>query len=991
MQLPPFIVHCERIRKRAAYQLRFQPNDQLLSRVKELPQETRKWNAMEFAWELTTAGLYNLIKRYKGSNKIHFDFGNEETRKIFIQQIKRVEVEEEEKRKFIVDLNIKKEHWAKYKQELEETYEKYSEQCHALLKPGIKLYKHQIVSAMFLNVTRNLLLALDMGTGKSLISILYVEMNTFDKVFVITPNSLKFTYKNEVEKFTNSRAFIIGKKNTCTIEDAKYIIVNYEYFNSSNFKKVKVKFDKLNIGKINCLISDECFTYDTLIDTNKGHIKIGDIVENELDVKILSYNHKLKTIESKSISRYLYNGYKDVIKINLSNGYFIECTPEHKFYSVDEDNYKSIGNFKIGDRLYEYKKEKNSNNKSNLPSMWYRVQAKTKRTEVMLQKMFVKLHSKGECEKITNNERKEWKFITYGNKNMPTMRERISITRKAFKKILFKKLFSDLENESNRDKREDLCQGSWFKNIQVVKGGIFRKSESIKDYIRKNEIEQSDVQAGEYRKNERKARKIHFSFERWKWAINKATTITFFRNIWNNIHGDGISNTNIYAIEGNKIGYCLATNTLQSRYWNSKHQIGNRGGWENAQNKKMEIFRQKKDRNIGIVRVESIEILESRHRPEFGTGGRQSKRVYDLEIVDNHNYFANGILVSNCHHLKSTSSNTFKNFKKIFKDTIFKNGKISKIFMSGTPAPSKAAELYSVLNQISPLDFPTKQQFYEFYCGMTYNLDGYGWETDINMTKFEELFHKIEPYIYRKKKSEVLKDLPEKTYQRIVLEMTPKEYEIYYDLEEGIANEFVNREIKNPLSIMGKLREYTSFLKVNNVKELIDSILESGEKFVAIDFYKNSLYELHKQYPEISALHTGDEKDTERAEIIKDFQDENGKIKIFLGSEGTTKEGLTLTAASKVGMLTIPWTPGALDQCTDRLARIGQKNAVNAYIFIYKDTIDEYIFDLIEGKRLEISQVIDGEKYESDVNQSIINDLIEIIKNKHKKTNNSQE
>ena len=351
----------------------------------------------------------------------------------------------------------------------------------------------------------------------------------------------------------------------------------------------------------------------------------------------------------------------------------------------------------------------------------------------------------------------------------------------------------------------------------------------------------------------------------------------------------------------------------------------------------------------------------------------------------------NCLISDESHHLKSTSSNTFKNFKKIFKDTIFKNGKISKIFMSGTPAPSKAAELYSVLNQISPLDFPTKQQFYEFYCGMTYNLDGYGWETDINMTKFEELFHKIEPYIYRKKKSDVLKDLPEKTYQRIVLEMTPKEYEIYYDLEEGIANEFVNREIKNPLSIMGKLREYTSFLKVNNVKELIDSILESGEKFVAIDFYKNSLYELHKQYPEISALHTGDEKDTERAEIIKDFQDENGKIKIFLGSEGTTKEGLTLTAASKVGMLTIPWTPGALDQCTDRLARIGQKNAVNAYIFIYKDTIDGYIFDLIEGKRLEISQVIDGEKYESDVNQSIINDLIEIIKNKHKKTNNSQE
>jgi len=215
--------------------------------------------------------------------------------------------------------------------------------------------------------------------------------------------------------------------------------------------------------------------------------------------------------------------------------------------------------------------------------------------------------------------------------------------------------------------------------------------------------------------------------------------------------------------------------------------------------------------------------------------------------------------------------------------------------------------------------------------------------------------------------------------------MTPKEYDIYYDLEEGVANEFNDAEMKNPLSIMGKLREYTSHLKINGCMELIDSILECGEKFVAVDFYKNSLRELHSKYPEVSKLHTGDENDVIRAEIVKEFQDINGTTKLFLGSEGTTKEGLTLTAASKIGVLTIPWTPGALDQITDRLCRIGQKNAVNAYLFIYKDSIDEYIFNLIEAKRSEIAQVIDGEKYESNINQSIIKDLIEIIKNKHNK------
>ena len=590
-----FIVNCERIPRRQYYYLRFQINDQLIQRIKNLPDNTRKWNAGMMCWEVSTSSLFALIKRFRDSTKIHFDFGNETSRQIFIEQIKKIEVTEAEKRKFIAELNVKKEHWVKYKLELEEKYVEYVDVVHKHLKPNISLYPHQVISIMFLNITRNLLLALDMGTGKTIISIAYAEMNDFKKVFVITPNSLKHNFMNEVHKFTNSNAYIIGKKNKSAIQDCKYIIVNYEYFSSSNFDKVKNKFDELNIGKIDCLIMDES------------------------------------------------------------------------------------------------------------------------------------------------------------------------------------------------------------------------------------------------------------------------------------------------------------------------------------------------------------------------------------------------------HRLKSSKSNTYKAFKKIFKDNIFRNGKVSKVFMSGTPAPSKAAELYTVLHQISPTDFTTKKYFYEYYCGMSYNLDGYGWEKDVDSTKFEELFHKIAPFTYRKKKSEVLKDLPEKTYQRIVLEMTPKEYEVYYDLEEGIANEFLNENLSNPLSIMGKLREYTSHLKVKSVKELIDTILNSGEKFVAIDFFKNSLIELNKIYPEISALHTGDVKDDERAEIVKDFQNENGKIKIFLGSEGTTKEGLTLTAASKVGMITIPWTPGALDQCSDRLCRIGQNNAVNAYIFIYKDTIDEYVFDLIESKRAEISQVIDGENYESNVNQNIINDLIEIIRKKHKK------
>ena len=91
MVRPIFVVRCERISKRLAYFLRFPPNDQLIQRIKDLPEDTRKWNALAMAWEVTTPSLFALIKKYKGSDKIHFDFGTEDSRKVFIQQIKKIQ------------------------------------------------------------------------------------------------------------------------------------------------------------------------------------------------------------------------------------------------------------------------------------------------------------------------------------------------------------------------------------------------------------------------------------------------------------------------------------------------------------------------------------------------------------------------------------------------------------------------------------------------------------------------------------------------------------------------------------------------------------------------------------------------------------------------------------------------------------------------------------------------------------------------------------
>lgn len=600
MQIDPiFVVNCERIGKRQAYHLRFLPNDQLIQKIKELPEDTRKWSALNYAWEVSTWSLFTLIKKYKNSTKIHFDFGNDDSRRIFIQQIEKIRITEEEKRKFIADLDIKKEHWAKYKVELEKTYEKYSDKMHGLLNEGIKLYPHQIVAAMFMNVTKSTLIAHEMGLGKTLSSILYVEMNNFEKVIVITPNSLKFNYYNEVEKFTKSLAYIVKwKKNKCSLEDAKYIIVNYDFFNPTDAKKFKKKWDDLKIGKIDALILDE-------------------------------------------------------------------------------------------------------------------------------------------CQKI-----------------------------------------------------------------------------------------------------------------------------------------------------------------------------------------------------------------------------------------------------------KNTSANTTKNFTKTFKKEIFRNENVSKIFLSGTPAPNRAHELYSVLNQISPTDFATKKQFNEYYCGMVYDYEfGTGWTytgVDIN-DKLEELFHKIAPFTHRKRKFEVLTDLPDKIYQKLILEMDDKENSLYDEIERGVANEFVERPSSNPLTIMVRLRQYTSHLKIKPVVELIENILETGEKIVVVDFYKESLYELKKLLGDVAALHTGDQSVEERNELVKTFQDPNSNIKVFLGSIQTCNYGLTLTAASKLFIMTLPYSVGEYDQVSDRLHRIGQKAVVNIYPLMFPETIDDYVYESIESKRKEIVKVIDNEVYESKVRESVISEVIKKIKEKHGK------
>ena len=119
----------------------------------------------------------------------------------------------------------------------------------------------------------------------------------------------------------------------------------------------------------------------------------------------------------------------------------------------------------------------------------------------------------------------------------------------------------------------------------------------------------------------------------------------------------------------------------------------------------------------------------------------------------------------------------------------------------------------------------------------------------------------------------------------------------------------------------------------------------------------------------------GGSSDKERKDAEEKFQT-NESIKVFVGSSAA-EEAITLTAASMMAIIELPWTPGSLDQREDRIHRIGQTRGCNYYYFIGEKTIEEAILRLLDSKRKIITAVLDGKDVDE---KSILSELLNELK-----------
>ena len=895
---------------------------------------------MDMAWEVTTPSLLSLIKKYKGSNKIHFDFGNEDSRKVFIQQIKKIEIAEEEKRKFIADLNIKKEHWVKYKLELEQNYIQYSDKMHALVNEGVILYPHQIVAAMFMNVTRNTLISHEMGTGKAnpldsklltpngWIKMGDIKVGNFvigsdgkpKKVLGVYPQGIKDIYEvcfNDGtsaqscdEHLWNVNTYIRNwRKNPFMTKTLNEIMNEGLTFKNGNHKHyipiVKpIEFEekelKINPYVLGCILGDGSITVLNGI----GFSSFDKEIIDEITIR-LPNNHNM-VHNGKSLKDYYLtaDGKNNYINQALKIYNLKGCNSYTKFIPND---FKFAS---INQRLELLQGILDTDGHVSKRQGFIEITLASKQliddVQFIVQSLggIGRLHDKWV---MYNGEKRLYYrlYIKLPSKFIPFKLKRKINNFIAPTKYLPNRAISGVKYVG---KKEAQCIMVDSKDqLYVIDHCILTHNTlSAILYVEMNNFE--------------------------KVVVITPNSLKF--NFYNEVEKFTKSNSHIVNWRKNKCSI--------------------------------------EDAKYIII---NYDFFNSSNKEKFLTKWEKLK----LNKID-------VIIADECAKLKNTKANTYKNFKRIFNKTIFKNEKISKIFLSGTPAPNRAHELYTVLNQISPIDFATKKYFMEYYCGMSYDIyGGWGYITDNVEAKFEELYHKIAPFTHRKRKFEVLKDLPDKIYQRVMLEMEENEYDMYNEIEEGVANDFVMHPNGNPLTTMLRLRQYTSHLKIKPVIELIENILETGEKIVVVDFFKESIQQLKKKLGDIAGLHTGDQTDEERAEIVKTFQDPNSSMKVFLGSIQTCGYGLTLTAASKLFLITLPYSVGDYDQVSDRLHRIGQKAIVNIYPLIFRDTIDDYVFSAIESKRKEIVKVMDNEDYKSNIEESVLGEVINKIKEKHKK------
>lgn len=273
-------------------------------------------------------------------------------------------------------------------------------------------------------------------------------------------------------------------------------------------------------------------------------------------------------------------------------------------------------------------------------------------------------------------------------------------------------------------------------------------------------------------------------------------------------------------------------------------------------------------------------------------------------------------------------------------------------------------------------------------------------QRDFKQLSNEKIATITRPFILRRLKQDVLKELPEKIESVSVSELTQEQKQLYVGYLQQVQREasqsmkessFNQNRIKI-LAGLTRLRQICCHpgLFIENyqgdsgkLKQLMDTVktaLENGKRMLIFSQFTSMheiiMKELAKENIDYFYL-SGKTSSEDRLKMSERFnQGEKGVFLISLKAGGT---GLNLTGADTVILYDLWWNPAVEDQATGRAHRFGQKNIVQVIRLIAEGTIEEKIYELQQKKRELISQVIQpGESMLSSLSEDDIRELLNL-------------
>jgi len=298
-----------------------------------------------------------------------------------------------------------------------------------------------------------------------------------------------------------------------------------------------------------------------------------------------------------------------------------------------------------------------------------------------------------------------------------------------------------------------------------------------------------------------------------------------------------------------------------------------------------------------------------------------------------------------------------------------------KLFLSGTPMLNRPIELFPVLNMINPVSFGSYWSFAKRYAAAYQHSMGF-WVVD-GVSNTDELKKKLEPYMIRRTKQDVLKELPELQRSIVPVDISNKqEYrKAVIDLK-GWLHEHGKTNRATALTKINYLRQILGRGKVKVALEMVEEILDADIqcKLVVYAHHREVVKELVAEL-RVYGVDTiiGDDSNKKRADTIKHFQNYAFPRVLVISAAGG--EGIDLYRADSIIFVEQEWNPAKMEQAESRLHRIGQKNAVTSYILLARNTIDERIYSLINYKAGLIDELIGME----DIQTMVLNTLEDLL------------